>query len=86
MFGWYRGLKLGTFVGESSKRRRASPAGERGAAGERLHFIEFARRWSSRPGDCPVTETVSDRLVCLPFLTSMKEEQQSSVSEHVTRW
>jgi len=34
-------------------------------------------------GDCPVTEDVSDRIVRLPFYTSMTEEEQGRVIEEV---
>jgi dTDP-4-amino-4,6-dideoxygalactose transaminase len=39
------------------------------------------RRWEI--GECPVTEDVSDRLVRLPFYTSMTEKEQSPVIEAV---
>jgi dTDP-4-amino-4,6-dideoxygalactose transaminase len=32
-----------------------------------LHLSEMGRRFGGRPGDCPVTEDVSDRLLRLPF-------------------
>lgn len=51
-----------------------------------LHLSEYARRWGGRPGDCPVTEDVSDRLVRLPFFTSMTEDQQHAVVEHIMRF
>jgi len=44
-----------------------------------LHLSEYARRWGGRPGDCPVTEDVSDRLLRLPFFNSMSAEQQNQV-------
>lgn len=44
-----------------------------------LHLSEYARRWGGRPGDCPVTEVVSDRLLRLPFFNSMTDDQQSAV-------
>ena len=44
-----------------------------------LHLSEFAARWGGEPGDCPVTESVSDRLVRLPFYTSLSEEDQGLV-------
>jgi dTDP-4-amino-4,6-dideoxygalactose transaminase len=44
-----------------------------------LHLSEYAQRWGGKAGDCPVTENVSDRLVRLPFYTSMKEEEQLQV-------
>ena len=44
-----------------------------------LHLSEYAARWGGKPGDCPVTESVSDRLVRLPFFTDMTEEQLDRV-------
>jgi dTDP-4-amino-4,6-dideoxygalactose transaminase len=44
-----------------------------------LHLSEYARRWGGRPGDCPVSERVSDRLVRLPFFTGMTEADQARV-------
>lgn len=44
-----------------------------------LHLSEYARRWGGQPGDCPVTEDVSDRLVRLPFYTGMTDDVQSGV-------
>lgn len=51
-----------------------------------LHLSEYARRWGGRPGDCPVTEDISDRLVRLPFYTSMTEEDQKRVIDAVMAW
>jgi len=51
-----------------------------------LHLSEYARRWGGTPGDCPVTEDVSDRLVRLPFFTSMTEEQTARVIEVIRVW
>jgi dTDP-4-amino-4,6-dideoxygalactose transaminase len=50
-----------------------------------LHLSEYAARWGGKAGDCPVTEDVSDRLVRLPFYTSMTEDEQGRVIEVVTR-
>jgi len=44
-----------------------------------LHLSEYARRWGGQPGDCPVTEDVSDRLLRLPFFNSMSATQQEQV-------
>ena len=52
-----------------------------------LHLSEYAvARWGGKPGDCPVTEDVSDRLVRLPFYNSMTEEEQGTVIEAVLSW
>jgi dTDP-4-amino-4,6-dideoxygalactose transaminase len=39
-----------------------------------------------RRTDCPVTEDVSDRLVRLPFYTSMSEDEQNRVIDAVLGW
>jgi dTDP-4-amino-4,6-dideoxygalactose transaminase len=44
-----------------------------------LHLSEMGRRLGGRPGQFPVTEDVSDRLVRLPFFTGMTEDEQSEV-------
>jgi dTDP-4-amino-4,6-dideoxygalactose transaminase len=48
-----------------------------------LHLSEMGRALGGRPGQCPVTETVSDRLLRLPFYTGMTESEQSEVIEAV---
>ena len=44
-----------------------------------LHTSDMGRQYGGNPGDCPVTEDVSDRLVRLPFYNSLKPEQQEHV-------
>ena len=44
-----------------------------------LHLSDYARRWSGKPGDCPVSEDVSDRLLRLPFFNSLSAEEQTQV-------
>lgn len=44
-----------------------------------LHISEMGFKLGGRPGDCPVTESVSDRLVRLPFYNGMSEEIQNRV-------
>ena len=48
-----------------------------------LHLSEYGRRWGGRPGDCPVTEDLSDRLLRLPFFNVLDEASQSRVIETV---
>jgi dTDP-4-amino-4,6-dideoxygalactose transaminase len=50
-----------------------------------LHLSEMGRRWGGRPGDCPVSESVSDRLLRLPFYTSLSEADQERVIETILR-
>jgi len=44
-----------------------------------LHVSDMGRRFGGRPGDCPVTEDVSDRLLRLPFFNEITQEQQTRV-------
>ena len=46
-----------------------------------LHLSEYAAKWGGKSGDCPVTEDVSDRLIRLPFFTSMTHDEQARVIE-----
>lgn len=48
-----------------------------------LHLSEFGRRWGGRPGDCPVTESASERLLRLPLFYSMTESQQAHVIDSI---
>lgn len=44
-----------------------------------LNLSEMGQKYGGKAGDCPVTEDVSDRLVRLPFFSTMTEEDQSTV-------
>ena len=44
-----------------------------------LHLSPMGRRFGGRPGDCPVTEEVSDRLVRLPFYNDLAADTQAGV-------
>lgn len=44
-----------------------------------LHLSEMGRRLGGGRGDCPVTEMVADRLLRLPFFSSMSAEEQQRV-------
>jgi len=48
-----------------------------------LHLSAFGRRWGGRVGDCPVAESTADRLLRLPFYSSMRAEEQERVIEAV---
>jgi len=48
-----------------------------------LHISDMGKRFGGRPGDCPVTEDVSDRLVRLPFFNGLTEPEQTRVIEGV---
>ena len=44
-----------------------------------LHISEMGKRFGGKPGDCPVTEDVADRLARLPFHNSLTEEDLERV-------
>jgi dTDP-4-amino-4,6-dideoxygalactose transaminase len=48
-----------------------------------LHLSDMGRKLGGRPGDCPVTEEVSDRLLRLPLYYDLSENQQSEVIDRV---
>ncbi len=48
-----------------------------------LHLSEMGRSFGALPGDCPVTEDVSDRLVRLPFFNDLTEEEQTRVMDAI---
>ena len=43
----------------------------------------MGRRFGGKDGDCPVTESVSGRLVRLPFYTCLTDSEQGEVIEAV---
>jgi len=48
-----------------------------------LHLSPVGRRLGARPGDCPVAEDISERLVRLPFYTNLSVDDQASVIDCV---
>jgi len=44
-----------------------------------LHLSDMGQRYGGKPGECPVTENVSDRLVRLPFFYSLNGDEQEQV-------
>ena len=44
-----------------------------------LHLSDMGLRFGGRAGMCPVTESVSDRLVRLPFFSGLTEDEQTEV-------
>lgn len=54
-----------------------------------LHASEMGQQYGGKPGDCPVTENISDRLVRLPFYNDLSEADQAYTIETVLsfdRW
>jgi dTDP-4-amino-4,6-dideoxygalactose transaminase len=48
-----------------------------------LHLSPMGQRFGGRPGDCPITERVSDRLLRLPFHGCLKDADLARVVEAV---
>ncbi len=48
-----------------------------------LHLSDMGRRYGGQPGDCPVTERVSDQLVRLPFDNVLSGAEQEEVMEAI---
>lgn len=51
-----------------------------------LNDSEMGTRFGGKRGDCPVTESVSDRLLRLPFYNNLAGEEQERVIEAVLSW
>ena len=46
-----------------------------------LHLSEMGRKFGGRDGQCPVTESISDQIVRLPFFNDLTESEQDAVIE-----
>jgi dTDP-4-amino-4,6-dideoxygalactose transaminase len=44
-----------------------------------LHLSEMGRKFGGKEGDCPVTESISDRVIRLPFYNELNEADQMRV-------
>jgi dTDP-4-amino-4,6-dideoxygalactose transaminase len=51
-----------------------------------LNTSEMGMRFGGREGQCPVAESVSDRLLRLPFYNNLTEEDQSRVIDRIRSW
>jgi dTDP-4-amino-4,6-dideoxygalactose transaminase len=49
-----------------------------------LHLSEMGQQFGSAPGDCPVTEAVSEHLLRLPFYNGLTEADQACVVDAIT--
>ncbi|MGH9504280.1 MAG: dTDP-4-amino-4,6-dideoxygalactose transaminase [Terriglobales bacterium] len=51
-----------------------------------LHLSEMGRKFGAMPGDCPVTESISERLLRLPFYNDLTESDQARVVSAVSQF
>lgn len=49
-----------------------------------LHLSDMGRGFGGKPGDCPVSEDVSDRLVRLPLFLALTDDEQGEVIRQTT--
>jgi dTDP-4-amino-4,6-dideoxygalactose transaminase len=49
-----------------------------------LHLSPMGRRFGGREGDCPVTESVSERLLRLPLFYELSDQDQGEVIDAIT--
>src|SRR5262249_36218700 len=50
-----------------------------------LHLSEMGQRLGGKPGDCPVSEEMSDGLVRLPFYNGLTESDQMRVVQTIRK-
>jgi dTDP-4-amino-4,6-dideoxygalactose transaminase len=48
-----------------------------------LHISEMGKHFLGKKGDCPIAETISDRLIRLPFFHELQVSDQAKVVEHI---
>lgn len=48
-----------------------------------LHLSDMGRNFGGKPGDCPVTEVVSDRLLRLPFYVDLSENDLEYIVDSI---
>lgn len=51
-----------------------------------LHTSDMGQRFGGKPGDCPVTEDISDRLLRLPFYNGLTQADQARVVEAIQQF
>lgn len=51
-----------------------------------LHLSDMGRKFGGNPGDCPVTEDISDRLLRLPFYNELTIEDQAHVIDVIKQF
>jgi dTDP-4-amino-4,6-dideoxygalactose transaminase len=48
-----------------------------------LHLSFMGKKFGGKPGDCPVTESISERQLRLPFFNNLSQEDQDQVIEAI---
>ena len=48
-----------------------------------LHLSTMGQKYGAKPGDCAVSEDISERLVRLPFFNKLSNEDQNLIIEKI---
>jgi dTDP-4-amino-4,6-dideoxygalactose transaminase len=51
-----------------------------------LHTSDMGMKFGGREGQCPMTESISERLLRLPFYNTLTESEELEVIEHIQRF
>jgi dTDP-4-amino-4,6-dideoxygalactose transaminase len=51
-----------------------------------LHLSVMGQKYDTRPGDCPVSENISERLVRLPFYNKLSKEEMDYILENTLKF
>jgi dTDP-4-amino-4,6-dideoxygalactose transaminase len=51
-----------------------------------LHLSRMGIQFGGKPGDCPVTEHISDCIVRLPFYYDLSEQEQATVIDAIVEF
>jgi len=51
-----------------------------------LHLSDMGKKFGGKLGDCPITESISDRILRLPFYNTLSHEQQDHVINTISNF
>ena len=51
-----------------------------------LHLSDMGKIFGGKLGDCPITESTSDRILRLPFYNTLSHEQQDHVIDTISEF
>ncbi len=51
-----------------------------------LHLSDMGKKFGGKLGDCPITESISDRILRLPFYNTLSHEQQDHVISAISKF
>jgi dTDP-4-amino-4,6-dideoxygalactose transaminase len=51
-----------------------------------LHLSEIGRRFGAKPGDCPIAEEISGRMIRLPFFTNLEKDDLKRITDSIKKF